>query len=69
MPTGPRFSDSGNEDLSQIKSKKSKKKHIFMFKILLRMYENRIFKRDACKEVTCRRFRDKRSETRATAVF
>jgi hypothetical protein len=30
-----------------------------VFKILLRMYENRIFKRDACKEVTC--------ETRATA--
>ena len=23
-----------------------------MFKILLRIYENRIFKRDACKEIT-----------------
>ena len=31
------------------------------------MYENRIFKRDDCNEVTCRRFRDKRNETRAMA--
>ncbi len=32
------------------------------------MYENRIFKRDAFIKVTCRRFRDKRSDTRATAL-
>jgi hypothetical protein len=31
------------------------------------MYENRIFKRDVCNEVTCRRFRVERSETRAIA--
>jgi hypothetical protein len=30
------------------------------------MYENRIFKREAFIKVTCRRFRDKWSETRAT---
>ena len=29
----------------------------------------RIINRDACNEVTCLRFRDKRSETRATVVF
>jgi hypothetical protein len=31
------------------------------------MYENKNFERDACFEVTCRRFRFERSETRATA--
>jgi hypothetical protein len=31
------------------------------------MYENKNFKRDAFIKVTCRRFLDKRSETRTTA--
>lgn len=32
------------------------------------MYENKVFKQDAFNEVTCRRFRDKRSESQATAI-
>jgi hypothetical protein len=31
------------------------------------MNENKNFKRDACNEVTCQRFRFERIETRATA--
>ena len=33
------------------------------------MYENKIFKRDACNEVTSRRFPDKRNETRETEGY